>query len=210
MIHKGLCLLMCCLTNVVHAALPLCQQQICPEISLKTWKDYRVKQVAKQDLDFSCGAAALATLLNGFYHQSYTEPQILEDMNKQDGKASFVDMAHVVEKYGFKAQGFALDYATLSQLKVPVIVYLEHRKDSHFSVLSGISESHVRLSDPSWGNRVLSKQAFLTMWETRTDKALKGKILVVTPIKNMEIHSVFWQTPQPNFLLEQSVLWQKR
>ncbi|MCP5177837.1 MAG: C39 family peptidase [Moraxellaceae bacterium] len=197
------------MANVSYAALPVCQQ-VCSEFKVKTWKDYRDSQVVKQDFDFSCGAAALATLLNGFYGQSYTEPQILEDMNKQDGKASFIDMARVVQKYGFQAQGLALDYSTLSQLKVPVIVYLEHRKDSHFSVLNGISESHVQLADPSWGNRVLSKQAFLTMWETRSDALAKGKILVISPKKTVITQSEFWKHPQPNILLKQSILWLKK
>ena len=191
-----------------YAASPVCQQQACTEFTLKTWKDRRDMQVVKQDFDFSCGAAALATVLNGFYGISKTEQQILMDMNKEDGKASFADMANVVEKYGFSSNGVALNYETLTRLKVPVIVYLEHRKDSHFSVLKGISKTHVQLADPSWGNRLLSKDEFLAMWETRSDTQAKGKILIIQPVsQSVVMQSNFWQPPQPNELLTQKVFW---
>jgi len=38
-------------------------------------------------------------------------------------------------KFGFKAQGYAATYEQLTKLKAPVVVYLKHRKDDHFSVL---------------------------------------------------------------------------
>ena len=42
-------------------------------LSVQSWKTLRDAHVVKQDLDYSCGAASLATLLNEFYGQSATE-----------------------------------------------------------------------------------------------------------------------------------------
>jgi len=39
-------------------------------VGIKSWKTLRDECVVKQDLDTSCGAAAIATLLNEYYGQS--------------------------------------------------------------------------------------------------------------------------------------------
>ncbi|KAF0203001.1 MAG: bacteriocin resistance [Gallionellaceae bacterium] len=153
------------------------------EVTVQSWKALRDAHVVKQDSDYSCGAASLATLLNEFYGLSLTEEQILKDMNKPDMMANFGDMARVVNRYGFKSGGVALSYEQLAKLTVPVLVYLQHRGEDHFSVLRGISATQVQLADPSWGNRIFSKGQFLAMWETREDEKLKGKILLVLPQK---------------------------
>jgi len=172
------------------------------EIATQSWKERRDAYVVKQDADFSCGAASLATLLNEFYGLSLTEEQILKDMNKPDRMANFEDMARVVNGYGFKSGGVALSYEQLTKLSVPVVVYLQHRGNDHFSVLRGISDTQVQLADPSWGNRIFSKAQFLAMWETREDKKLKGKILLVLPQKAGAVaqHPEFFAQPEQNNL----------
>jgi uncharacterized protein len=172
------------------------------EITVKSWKALRDAHVVKQDMDFSCGAASLATILNEFYGSPLTEQQILKDMNKQDMVANFEDMAKVVKLYNFKSGGLALSYDQLAKLTVPVIVYLQYRGSDHFSVLRGISDTHVQLADPSWGNRIFSRPQFLAMWETRDDENLKGKILLLMP-QSPEIaaqHQDFFAPPNPSRL----------
>ena len=153
-------------------------------IPIQSWKTLRDARIVKQDLDYSCSAASLATLLNEFYGQSVTEEALLKAMDKGDLRASFEDMQKALPQFGFKAQGFAASYEQLMQLKAPVVVYLKHRKDDHFSVLRGIDENTVWLADPSLGNRTYSKAQFLEMWQTRGDKdnaELAGKFLAVLP-----------------------------
>ena len=151
------------------------------EIPVKSWKALRDAQVVKQDLDFSCGAAALATLLNHFYGQTLTEEALLKAMDKGEGRASFEDMAKVLPQFGFRAQGFAASWEQLTRLKMPVVVYVKHRKNDHFSVLRGINKDTVLLADPSMGNRTYSRQQFLAMWQTRHD------------IQNADLSGKFWQ-----------------
>lgn len=150
-------------------------------IPIKSWKNMRDHRVVKQDLDHSCGAASVATILNEYYAHPVTEADILDIMNKQDMRASFADMAQAVEKLGYRGVGYALSFEQLSKLKIPVIVYTRHRKDDHFSVLRGISPDTVWLADPSLGNRTYSRHQFLKIWETRGDAQLKGKILAILP-----------------------------
>lgn len=156
-------------------------------LHVQSWKTLRDARIVKQDLDYSCSAASLATLLNEFYGQSVTEEALLKAMDKGDLRASFDDMQKALPNFGFRASGYAASYEQLLKLKMPVVVYLKHRKDDHFSVLRGINDRTVWLADPSLGNRTYSREQFLEMWETRDDNStnaeLKGKILAVVPNK---------------------------
>lgn len=156
------------------------------QVRVKSWKTLRDDGIVKQDLDYSCGAASAATLLNSFYGQKISEKRFLKAMGEEDGMASFDDMAKAMPKFGFKARGFAASWDQLVKLKMPVIVYVKYRKDDHFSVLRGISGNTVWLADPSLGNRTFSKAQFLQMWQTRKDDkrpALAGKFLAVLPAR---------------------------
>lgn len=153
-------------------------------IKTSNWKFIRDYKVVKQNLDHSCGAAALATILNEFYGQNITEAMLLSSMENVDGKASFEDMKNALPKFGFYAKGFSTDYAQLSLLTRPVVVYLKHRKNQHFSVLRGINGDSVLLADPSLGNRSYSREQFIAMWITGHDHAYqRGRFLAVLPIQ---------------------------
>jgi len=159
-------------------------------VRVKSWKTLRDARIVKQDMDYSCGAASLATLLTEYYGVAVTEGALLQAMDKGDGRASFDDMARALTQFGFKAQGFAASWAQLVKLRVPVVVYLKHRRNDHFSVLRGIDENTVWLADPSLGNRTYSKAQFLAMWQTREDddgrSDLRGKFLAVLPRSSSE------------------------
>ncbi|MFC5920140.1 C39 family peptidase [Neisseria weixii] len=153
------------------------------KIKVQSWKEKRDFNIVKQDLDFSCGTASVATLLNNFYGQKLTEEEVLEKMDKTRERASFEDMQRILPE----AKGYALTFEQLTALKIPVIVYLKYRKDDHFSVLRGVSDDTVLLADPSLGHVSMSRAQFLDAWKTR-EGDLSGKILAVLP-KGAEIQS---------------------
>lgn len=148
--------------------------------SVQSWKARRDFNIVKQDLDYSCGAASVATLLNNFYGQAFTEEEILNKPDKAQMRASFEDMRRIMPGLGFEAKGYALSLEQLSRLKIPVIVYLKYRKDGHFSVLRGISGNTVLPADPSLGHISMGRAQFLDAWQTRSGD-LAGKILAVLP-----------------------------
>lgn len=187
--------------QIQHENLSLHTQTAHIRIPIQSWKTLRDARIVKQDLDYSCGAAALATLLNEFYDQSLTEKTLLNVMNTGNLYTSFEDMQRALPQFGFKAQGFAASYEQLIRLQVPVVVYLKHRRDEHFSVLRGINENTVWLADPSLGNRTYSKAQFLEMWQTYNDEEnaeLAGKFLAVLPNKEGILASddFFTKTPR--------------
>lgn len=139
------------------------------KIKVKSWKESRDFNIVKQDLDFSCGAASVATLLNNFYGKRLTEEEVLKKLDKEQMRASFEDMQRIMPDLGFEAKGYALSFEQLAQLKIPVIVYLKYRKDDHFSVLRGIDGNTVLLADPSLGHVSMSRAQFLDAWKTREE-----------------------------------------
>ncbi|MCL5894993.1 C39 family peptidase [Neisseria meningitidis] len=166
------------------------------KIKVQSWKERRDFNIVKQDLDFSCGATSVATLLNNFYGQTLTEEEVLKKLDKEQMRASFEDMRRIMPDLGFEAKGYALSFEQLAQLKIPVIVYLKYRKDDHFSVLRGIDGNTVLLADPSLGHVSMSRAQFLDAWQTREGN-LAGKILAVVPKKAETISNKLFFTHHP-------------
>ncbi len=175
------------------------------QINLQSWKEKKDTQVIKQDLDYSCGASSLATILTYFYQQPTSEKQILTDMALADVMASFNDLAKVSQKYGFHAKGITTNYDTLAKLKIPAIVYLNHKRSDHFSVVRAIDENNVYLSDSSWGNRTLTRKQFEKMWNTQNDSKLQGRVLLILPTTKKQLTNVnFTKIEDTQKLLKQS------
>ena len=172
-------------------------------LPIKTWKDLRDSDIEKQDLDYSCGSAATATIIRSFYGKDVYEKDILDEVIRvgDDGTASFSDLEKAVKKFGFKAVGLTLSFEKLKSIKIPAIVYLRYRDKDHFSVIRGVNEQGlVWLGDPSWGNRRFSESRFKSMWETRDDDTLKGKMLLIIPEDKSlaQMHSDFFKSPEVN------------
>lgn len=151
-----------------------------------TWQAIQKKNVVKQDIDYSCGSASLATILTYFYNQPTTESQVIKDLALNKQMASFQDLANVSQKYGFIGRGIATNYDSLKKIKIPAIVYLNHNRTDHFSVLRAIDDTHVYLADPSWGNRTLTRKQFEKIWNTRNDAQYQGKVLLILPTDNKQ------------------------
>ena len=175
-------LLLCLLPVSVYSA-ELTTLSVNGKISVNSWKALRDFRVVKQELDYSCGAASLATILNEFYGYSLSEEDVLLQM-EQDGAASFEDLAEVAHLYGFKSGGINLTFGDLLNLQVPAIAYLNYRGQDHFTVIRSVSPSgDVLVGDPSWGNKRFRGSQFRKLWETvqSEDGSVKGRLLLIVP-----------------------------
>ncbi len=151
-------------------------------------KDLRDKDLVKQRLDFSCGAAALATILRYGFGDEVTEREILKelfDLLSEDEEGlrrkegfSLLDLQRVAQARGYKAQGFRLAPEYLAKLGGPVIVFIEPRGYKHFAVLRGVRGDRVYLADPSRGNIRMPAYRFLEHW---LGDGGKGIIFVIEP-----------------------------
>ena len=121
--------------------------------------------------DFSCGAAALATIFNYAYDKRTTEQQVLLNMLKiadpdvvRDKGFSLLDMKNYAQAVGMTAEGYQVDYKALFNLKVPAIALLDIKGYKHFVVIQRANPEYVNLGDPALGNRIMSRKAFENAW----------------------------------------------
>lgn len=140
----------------------------------KTWKDIRQQHVVMQRYDYSCGAAAMATLMRYYFDDDVTEREVLLDIldhvsaeatkkRKKEG-FSLLDLKKYAERRGYQAVGVNLGIAALPQLAGPVLVYLESDGYKHFAVLRGVHEDRAFLADPSRGNLRIPVSRFIKEW----------------------------------------------
>jgi hypothetical protein len=141
--------------------------------NLKPRDEFTYKHVVKQQFDYSCGSAALATLLNYYLGESLTEKQIIQGMLEygnrkliEEKKAfSLLDMKRFVEKLGYKGTGYKAEIDDLKKLGKPCIVPIEFFGYQHFCVFRGIVQDHVFLADPYLGNTSYPVKDFMKMWQ---------------------------------------------
>ncbi|NOV22854.1 peptidase C39 [Cupriavidus necator] len=148
--------------------------------AMRSWKAMRDDGVVKQQFDYSCGAAALATLLQHYYGDAVDEAAILKQISAW-GPATLSSLSAAASHFGYEARGYALSLEALRQLRLPVIVFLHTGNDNHFSVLRSVDADSVALADPSLGNRIYAIPDFLQLWTTRPSRHYPGRVLVVLP-----------------------------
>jgi predicted double-glycine peptidase len=128
----------------------------------KTWEEIQEQHVVMQKFDYSCGAAAMATLLNYYFQDKITERAILRDVvkhleedefeNREKKGLSLLDLKRFAERRGYQALGVKLELPDLLELRGPVLVYMESDGYDHFAIFRGVREDRVFLADPSLGN----------------------------------------------------------
>jgi predicted double-glycine peptidase len=129
--------------------------------------------IIKQQFDYSCGSAALATLLNYYLGEELTERQVIEGLVEYGDKKqierlrafSLLDMKRFVEKLGYHGTGYKADLEDLKNLGKPCIVPVEIFGYQHFCVFRGIVKDHVFLADPYMGDVSFPVDKFLKMWQ---------------------------------------------
>lgn len=144
--------------------------------------DRRDLSVVRQSRDFSCGAAALATLLTYQWRDAVSENDVLTmlgriiDGNELDARGrsglTLLDLQRVAQARGYRAQGFRIASNQLQKLTVPVIVFIDPDGYKHFAVLKGIAGGRAYLADPSHGNISYSLPRFLSMWSRDSDTGI--------------------------------------
>lgn len=185
---------------------------------IKSWIEFKNDQLTRQDFDYSCGSAALSTLLSHYYDANVSERMILEEvlrakgidkqaqeLENQEGNngLSFYDLSQYVSSRGFKAVGIALGMEELKKLQIPVIVFVKIRKQEHFTVLKKMDERYAYLADPSFGNIRVSHAKFKEMFFTREEDKNPGKILAVLGQGNIKWNEEFKSVePFPNSIYE--------
>jgi uncharacterized protein len=135
---------------------------------IRSMRDLRYRDMVHQQNDFTCGAAALATVLQYVYGRKTSESDIVDDMLKNTDADtarrngfSLLDMKRYVERIGLRAHGYRVDRTSLLALKIPVIALQTTRGYAHFVVVKRVRDGIVYVADPALGHREMPLDDFV-------------------------------------------------
>ncbi|GEA51536.1 hypothetical protein VIN01S_23400 [Vibrio inusitatus NBRC 102082] len=136
-------------------------------VPVKSYKEIVFGDIYRQQYDFSCGSAALASLLQFHYQRPSEEQQIFNAMYEKGNQElinrkgfSLLDMKYYLESVGLKADGFKISLERMRKAGVPGITLVNFDGYMHFVVIKGIGDNNVVLGDPSRGTMVMPINEF--------------------------------------------------
>ena len=148
-------------------------------IPVTSVRQARLVSTLLQQYDFSCGSAALATLLTHHYGHPVTEREIFDLMFRLGDQAriqrdgfSLLDLKQGLAAHGFEADGFEQPLEKLAEARLPAIVLIKENGYQHFVVIKGLQADRVLIGDPAHGTRAMGRKAFEAAWPS-------GLLLVV-------------------------------
>ena len=154
---------------------------------VQSLKALREKNIVMQQHDYSCGAAALATLIRYYWGDPMTESIVLvgilstlekdEIKDRVENGLSIADLEAAAEKLGYFAEVGSGTMKQLSEAKAPAIVRIIDGDFEHFVVYRGIIEDRVFLADPIRGHLRMPVEKFMCQWLEKGTK--EGIVLVV-------------------------------
>jgi hypothetical protein len=167
----------------------------------------RFEATVRQQHEFTCGAASLATIFTYYWQVPVSEEQVLAALRdryseKQIAKISetglsFDDLIFVANKFGFAAEGAKIPRDQLAVLAGPVIVHLDAGKLQHFVVLRRVGEGVYYLSDPILGAVAMHADDFAAQYT--------GNALAVWRASDLPTHTKL-ETPRDGVRVSDS-LW---
>ena len=137
-------------------------------------KEARFQATTRQQFDFSCGSAAMATLLTHHYGYPVSEQSVFEEMFTRGNQEkirregfSMLDMKTYLNAHNFQGDGFELPLNKLLESGLPAIVLISEKSYQHFVVIKGMRDGRILLGDPSSGTRAISRSRFENLWVNR-------------------------------------------
>lgn len=172
-------------------------------------RDFRVfpknrKELSREDIvtqrrDFSCGAAALATVFKYYWRETVTEELFLtliarrlsldELKERIQNGLTLTDLKKAAELVKYSAVIGRLTLEKLGESKLPLIVGITVNNYDHFVVVRGVVGEYVYVADPIYGKQRVPTDIFAERWQQNAILAIikpgaqpmKTSPLFVTP-----------------------------
>ncbi|GAB4352315.1 MAG: hypothetical protein Kow00114_00920 [Kiloniellaceae bacterium] len=152
-------------------------------VKVKSFKERKWHSVVRQQRDYSCGSAAVATLLSYHYDRPTEEAEVFDAMFAVGDREkimaqgfSLLDMKRFLDARGYTADGFRVSLEKLAEVGVPAIVLLNLRGYRHFVVIKGVTPTDVLVGDPSRGIQRYKREAFEQLLENDIVFVVRTKV----------------------------------
>ena len=133
--------------------------------------EQRFTTVVRQQYDFSCGSAALATLLRYHYNEPVDEKIAFAGMWRDGDKDairklgfSLLDMKRFLASAHLSADGYKVGLDQIARAQTPGIALIDVFGYKHFVVVKGLEGASILLGDPAVGLRRMSAREFVHHW----------------------------------------------
>lgn len=140
-------------------------------VSVKSLSEKRWDTVLRQKYDYSCGSAAIATLLTYHYEIPIAEDVVFKSMfaagdQQQIRRVGFslLDMKRFLDGKGLQSDGFRMTLDKFASIGVPGITLINTNGYKHFVVVKGIEGDRVLIGDPALGTRIVRRGQFEKQW----------------------------------------------
>jgi hypothetical protein len=142
-------------------------------INVEPLSTQRFNNVVRQAFDYSCGSAALTTILDFYLGRNFQERQVMEGLLRfgeterivQRRGFSLLDMKRLVTALGHPSGGFKAEASDLEELDHPAIAPIEYAGFKHFVVVRAVYDGRVFVADPALGNISFTMHRFLEIWD---------------------------------------------
>ena len=133
----------------------------------------KFQNVVRQQYDYSCGSAALTTLLDYYLGRNFRERQVMEGLLRfgeterivERRGFSLLDMKRLVTALGHPSGGFRAEMDDIKTLDHPAIVPIAYGGFKHFVVLKKYQDGHIYVADPALGNISFTEEKFKQVWD---------------------------------------------
>ncbi|UUS61360.1 MULTISPECIES: C39 family peptidase [unclassified Acinetobacter] len=145
-------------------------------VKIKPAIEDQFRGIVRQAYDYSCGSAALTTLLNGYVGTQLTEQQTMNGLLKfgetekiiERRSFSLLDMKRFVAAVGLDSGGYKGEFSDLVKQGQPAIVPISYAGFKHFVVFKAYKDGRVYVADPALGNISFDEVRFQEIWENNT------------------------------------------
>ena len=159
----------------VHGPAPIRDSDFRFQKRVNNWIALRQRNIVMQQRDYSCGAAALATIARYYWQDDVTEDTFMQALlemltaeevrDRVENGLAISDLRRVAVKKGYFSTIGTLPWNELVKTKVPLIIPIKTREHDHFVVYRGSDLDRVYLADPIRGNIRVPIPRFLGEWQ---------------------------------------------
>ncbi|WP_180060639.1 C39 family peptidase [Acinetobacter sp. YH12135] len=145
-------------------------------VQIKPALEDQFRGIVRQAYDYSCGSAALTTLLNGYVGTQLNEQQTMSGLLRygeyeriiERRSFSLLDMKRFVAALGLESGGYRGEFEDLVKQGQPAIVPISYAGFKHFVVYKAYKNGRVYVADPALGNISFDEERFKEVWENNT------------------------------------------
>jgi uncharacterized protein len=155
------------------------------QLRIRDWLELKQRNIVMQRRDYSCGAAALATVGRYYWGDNVDEDLFLrsldsiltdeEIVDRIENGLAMSDLRRAAVDVGYQAVVGKTTFEKLLEVKVPVIVGISPEGHDHFVVFRGTDGMWVWVADPIRGNIRMPVQEFTKQWQENAILAIHKK-----------------------------------